>query len=271
MGLAIGGALLDSGALDTLIYFGRTATPPAGLRGEYRTLPAAIPADTTIVLLAVPDSAIPHVASTLADAGPAPVNCAALHLAGAAGVAVLAPLAAAGYATGSMHPLQTVAGAGGPDRLRDGVAFAIDGDPAAVDAARRIATALRGIPLTIEPALRPLYHAAAVMVSNYTIALLHVGARLLAESGVSANEAVDALLPLLRGTVRNVGELGLDRAITGPIARGDTDTVRLHLAHLSGRDRMLYCGLGLEMLELAREAGLAPDRARRIELLLTNG
>lgn len=271
MGLAIGGALLDTGTLDSLTYLGRAADPPAGLRGEYRTLPAVIPADTTILLLAVPDSALPDVAKTIAEDGAAPDSCVALHLAGAVGVAVLAPLDQVGYATGSLHPLQTMAAGGDGDLLRDGVAFAIDGDPAAAAAARRIVTALRGIPLTIEPALRPLYHAAAVMVSNYTIALLRVGARLLAESGVSENDAVDALLPLLRGTVRNVAELGPAGAMTGPIARGDADTVRLHLAHLSGRDRMLYCGLGLEMLELARAAGLAPERARRIELLLTNG
>jgi predicted short-subunit dehydrogenase-like oxidoreductase (DUF2520 family) len=271
MGIAIGGALLDTGTLDRLTYLGRAPEAPAGLRGEYIALPAPIPADTTILLLAVADSALPDVAKVIGDSGGAPDGCVALHLAGAVGVAVLAPLEAAGYATGSMHPLQTLAAGGDGGLLRDGVGFALDGDPVAVATARRIVASLRGIPLTIEPALRPLYHAAAVMVSNYTIALMRIGARLLEQSGVSENDAVDVLLPLLRGTVRNVEELGPAGAMTGPITRGDADTIRLHLAHLSGRDRMLYCGLGLEMLELARAAGLPEDRARRIELLLTNG
>ena len=270
MGRAIGAALLDSRALEQLTYFGRSVDPPAGLRGAYRTMPAATPSDTTIILLAVPDSALPAVAHDLAEAGPAPAGCAVLHLAGAAGVAVLAPLREAGYATGSMHPLQTIANPESTDLLLDGVAFAIDGDPVAVAAARRIVTALRGLPLTISPAMRPLYHAAAVMVSNYTIALVHIGARLLVEAGVSEKDAVGALLPLLRGTVRNIEAQGLEDAMTGPIRRGDADTVRLHLAQLSGRERMLYCGLGLELLDQARAAGLAPERAHRIETLLTS-
>jgi hypothetical protein len=59
-----------------------------------------------------------------------------------------------------------------------------------------------------------------------------------------------ALLPLLRGTLDNIEQLGVPARLTGPIARGDADTVRLHLARLSPEDRVLYCGLGLELLRL---------------------
>jgi predicted short-subunit dehydrogenase-like oxidoreductase (DUF2520 family) len=281
MGLAIGAALHDTGDIERLTYFGRAMEPPPhpifdptaseGDVGivEYRVLPAPLPNDTTIALLAVPDRAIPEVAYDIAHMGTTPPGCVVLHLSGAISTDVLTPLHTAGYAVGSLHPLQAVADAWiSGDRLV-GSAFAIAGEPAAMSAARRIVQLLDGIVLVIPPALRPLYHAAAVMVSNYTIALVSMGARLLMEAGVPERDAVPALLPLLQGTVSNIEHLGVPAALTGPIPRGDTDTIRLHLARLSDRDRVLYCGLGLEMLDLARNAGLDPDRAEEIESLLS--
>ena len=280
MGLALGAALHETGDVETLTYFGRAIEPPphplfdpSATHGddgsvEYRMLPAPLPTDTTIVLLAVPDRAIPEVAYDLARMGPTPPNCVVLHLSGAISTDILSPLHAAGYSVGSLHPLQAVADAWVSGGRLVGSAYAIAGEPSAMAAGRRLATMLDGIAMVIPPALRPLYHAAAVMVSNYTIALVSMGARLLMEAGVPERDAVPALLPLLQGTVANIEHLGVPAALTGPIPRGDTDTIRLHLARLSDRDRVLYCGLGLEMLELARNAGLDPERADEIESLL---
>ncbi len=281
MGLAIGAALHDTDDAERITFFGRALDPPPHPIFEhghsdatpvtYRMLPSPLPNDTTVVLLAVPDRAIPEVAYDIARMGPTPPGCVVLHLSGAISTDVLAPLHAAGFAVGSLHPLQAVADAWiSGDRLV-GSAFAIAGEPAAMNAARRIVNSLEGLPLVIPPTLRPLYHAAAVMVSNYTIALVSMGARLLMEAGVSERDAVPALLPLLQGTVSNIEHLGVPAALTGPIPRGDADTIRLHLARLSDRDRVLYCGLGLEMLGLARNAGLDPDRAAEIESLLALG
>ncbi|MEO5510705.1 MAG: Rossmann-like and DUF2520 domain-containing protein [Longimicrobiales bacterium] len=278
MGLAVGAALHESGDVERVTFFGRAMEPPphplfetmqeSGAPG-YRMLPSALPADTSIVLLAVPDRAIPEVAYDLTRMGPTPSACTVLHLSGAISTDVLSPLHAVGYAVGSIHPLQAIADPWiSGDRLI-GSAFAIAGEPAAVNAARRLVQALQGLALVIPPSLRPVYHAAAVMVSNYTIALVGMGARLLMEAGVPEKDAVPALLPLLRGTVSNLEHLGIPAALTGPIPRGDTDTIRLHLARLSDRDRVLYCGLGLEMLDLARGAGLNADRAAEIEALLS--
>jgi predicted short-subunit dehydrogenase-like oxidoreductase (DUF2520 family) len=67
----------------------------------------------------------------------------------------------------------------------------------------------------------------------------------------------------------NVEQLGFGAALTGPVARGDIDTVRLHLSRLSSRERRLYSALGLETLRLARAAGLDPERAQALESLLS--
>jgi predicted short-subunit dehydrogenase-like oxidoreductase (DUF2520 family) len=83
--------------------------------------------------------------------------------------------------------------------------------------------------------------------------------------------ALPALLPLLRGTIQNLEHLGPTSALTGPIVRGDIDTVRLHLARLSGEERALYCALGRETLRLARQAGLDEERAAALDSLLAQG
>ncbi|MFS8543852.1 MAG: DUF2520 domain-containing protein, partial [Limnochordales bacterium] len=210
-------------------------------------------------ILAVPDGALAEVAHDLASAGPAPRGCAALHLAGALSTDVLAPLHLAGFAIGSMHPLQTVADPwSGGDRLI-GAAFALGGEPAAVAAGRRLVSALRGRALVVPPALRPLYHAAAIFASNYVVTLVAVAARLLSRAGVPEDDAVRATLPLIRGALDNLEHLGFAASLTGPIVRGDVDIVRLHLGRLSSEERSLYCALGRATLELARLAGVKPE------------
>lgn len=278
MGLALGGALLDAGAVDRLTYFGRRVEPPPhpifdtdGGRVEYRLGPRPLPEEATIVLLAVPDSVLAAVANELALAGPAPRGCAALHLAGAISTDTLAPLHEMGYSVGSLHPLQAVADPwSSADRLF-GAAYAVSGEPGAMAAARRLASALGGRTLVIPPVFRPLYHASASAASNYLVALIAFSVRLLAQAGVDEREAFLSLLPLVRGTLENVEKLGLSSALTGPIARGDVDTVRLHLSRLSGEERTLYCALGRETLRLARAAGLAEERAAELESLLAYG
>lgn len=277
MGLALGAALRMSGELDHLMFMGRALEPPphpifdaaASAPGAlYMMGPAPLPGDTTLVVLAVPDSALAEVAHDLALAGPAPPGCVAVHLSGALSAEVLEPLHAAGYATGTMHPLQSVADPWlSPDRM-SGIAFAISGEPAALRAARRITSLLDGVALVIPPAHRPLYHAAAATASNGIVALVAAASRWLEAVGLSPQESMAALLPLMQGTLDNLRHLGATGALTGPIARGDADTVRLHLSRLSGHDRSLYCALGREALLIARTAGLDPHKAEAIESLL---
>lgn len=285
MGLALGTALVRSGAAERVVFYGRAIEPPphpvfdaAAHRAEdeepsieYRIWPAPLPDGTTIALLAVPDQALAEVAYELARVGLAPGGCAALHLAGALTADVLGPLHDAGYAVGSIHPLQAVADPWlAADRLA-GVTFALAGEPAAVAAGRRVADALGGYTVVVPPAKRPLYHAGAVLASNGLVAVLAAAVRVFDEVGIPEGEAVQGLIPLIRGTLDNLENLGVRGALTGPVGRGDVDTVRLHLGRLSGQDRTLYCALGMELLRLSRAAGLDPQRAAEMEALLTGG
>lgn len=281
MGLALGAALVRVGFTQRLTYFGRAQDAPphplfepvsgAEPKPAAAYIPAlqALPAGTSIVVLAVPDSALAEVAFDLSRAGAAPSGCVALHLSGAISTDVLAPLNAVGYAVGALHPLQTIADPWHSGQQLVGAAYGISGEPAALAAARRMVAALDGFPIVVPSAQRPRYHAAAVFTANYTIALISVAARMLAEIGLTRDEAVGALLPLLRGSVKNIEQIGLLGSLTGPIARGDTDTVRLHISRLSEEERLLYCGLGRELTRLAREAGLDAERADALDELFS--
>lgn len=275
MGLAVGAALAASGSVRRLSFYGRDAEPPPhplftskSTEVDYRVGPQPLPPETRVVILAVPDGQIANVAQQIAQLGEAPPGCVALHLAGAVSTDPLAPLHAVGYAVGSLHPLQSVADPWtGSDRLM-GAAFALGGEPEALVVARRIVAALGGRPLVVPVSQRPNYHAAAVFASNYLVTLAATAVRILREIGVPEEDALPALIPLMRGTLDNLEDLGLASALTGPIARGDLDTVRTHLARLSPDDRALYCALGRETLQLALAAGLDPGRAAEIDELL---
>jgi predicted short-subunit dehydrogenase-like oxidoreductase (DUF2520 family) len=147
----------------------------------------------------------------------------------------------------------------------------VEGGGAALGLAERIVHACGGHALRIAPGGKAAYHAAAVFASNYAVALLSVAERLMEQAGVDAADARPALTALAAGAVENVGARGPEAALTGPIVRGDVETVALHLGRLSADERALYSLLGREALRLARRAGLEDAAAERMGALLGEG
>lgn len=228
-----------------------------------------IPLYASHVIVAVTDEAIPAVAEEIARAnGSVRV---ALHTCGAAGPELLAPLAAAGVCCAAMHPLQTVRDpARGAEALRM-AAYAVCGGGEALGWAEEIARALSGHVINVGADSRPLYHAAAVMASNYVVALLDAAEQLMLLAGVQGADALPALAPLIRTSIDNVLERGTAEALTGPIVRGDAATVARHLDALESAGPSvlaLYRSAGLHALELSRRRGLGPEQARRVQQAL---
>ncbi|MGD2153240.1 MAG: DUF2520 domain-containing protein [Gemmatimonadales bacterium] len=270
IGLSLGSVLADAGASDLLLVGRRERAPdhpvidlPAVRYAGRLTGP---PPDGTCLLLAVPDGAIAELAAQVARLGPPGAGCTALHHSGAQPAALLAPLARRGYATGSLHPLQTVADPlQGAERLR-GAFYTYEGDGTARQAAARIVAAAAGRMLEVHAEDKARYHAACVFASNYVVACVSVATRLLGDAvSVGRAEAAQALQPLWHGALANLERPGLPRALTGPVARGDLETVRRHLESLPDGTRELYGRLALEALELSREQGLAEGTAAAIE------
>jgi len=255
MGLALGAALVNAEAVARLTVFGRRPEPPAHplfTQGQARYVFGVEPLerDTSAVLLAVPDAVVPEVAFTLAAQGPAPAGCAAFHLSGSLSTEALAPLHAAGYELGAFHPLQAVSNpVSAADRI-PGSYIGVTGSPVAITVARDIANGLGCRMFTVPAGRRPLQHAATVLASNYLLPLLDLSARLMERAGVPSEDALPALLPLVRGTLQSIEERGLAASGRGPLVRGDVETVALHLRALDPEDQRLYALFGSELLRL---------------------
>ena len=271
LGLSLGSVLADSGSADELVFVGRGEKAPAhsvfdSPRARYLTgLPGPPPPETR-VLVTVPDGIIGEVADSVARLGVPGAGCVVIHFSGAQPAEVLAPLAHRGYATGSLHPLQTIADPEqGAERLV-GACFTFEGHADARRAAAFIIRAAGGRMLEVHAADKSSYHAACVFASNYVVVCAAVATQLLAEAAnITREEASRALQPLWSGAVANLLRPGLPRALTGPVARGDVETVKRHLAGLNDDTRRLYGQLALEALNLSRELGLEDDVAATIE------
>ncbi len=240
-------------------------------RGDGRPL-SALPAAHT-VLLAVSDRAIEEVAAALARR-PSAHREVWLHLSGSRPGAVARVDAARPRAAGAFHPLQSLDGsAAAGARLRGAVA-GLDGDPAAIEAGAALARRLGMRPLRLTPGDKPRYHAAAVMAAGHVAALFAQACRTLAACGLSPDEARAALHPLLAGTVDNLGRGAPAEVQTGPVPRGDADTVAGHLAALEAagdtRATRAYRALAAEALALAEDA-LPPQDARALRRALEDG
>lgn len=230
-----------------------TGAPPAWLR------------EMDVLLLAVPDDAIGDVAAALAAHGRTRTGQVVLHLSGALSKDALQPLAASGAALGSLHPLQALTDpAAAPERLRGAVAT-VEGEPHAVAIAAGLARDVGLVPVPIPSDQKPQYHAAAVFASNFLVALAGVAQRLFVAAGLPEGVARTALTALMAGALESLRATGPTGALTGPVARGDVETIRRHLRALQDHDAELYRILSRAALDLA---SLDPERRRAIQDLL---
>ena len=187
-----------------------------------------------VVLACVPDAAV----ATVVASWPVHANVVVAHCAGSLGLDVLVPHPA----VGSVHPLVSLPDpTTGAARLR-GAWFGVAGD----DAMRSLVEALGGTAVQVDDPARATYHAAAVVASNHLVALMGQVERLAGGVGVP----LEAYLELARGSLANVGEVGAAAALTGPVARGDWDTVRRHLASLAPDERPAYVALAVQAARL---------------------
>ena len=187
-----------------------------------------LPEGINFLLLCVPDRELPQLAQDIVAAGVVCQGAVIAHTAGAYSAEILAPVRQCGAAVLSWHPLQTFTGSETPECL-NGVTFGIDGDPGAVEIGGRIAVKLGGNPCRIAPSMRAQYHLGAVFACNMVTALLGIAIDLMRESGMSEDRAVQAVTPLILSTVSNISVRGLPDSITGPVIRGDIETIRNHL------------------------------------------
>jgi predicted short-subunit dehydrogenase-like oxidoreductase (DUF2520 family) len=210
-------AIVGAGRLGTAIAGALGPDPAFALDGPLGR--GASPADSDVVLLCVPDGEI-GAAAALIPPGPAVGHCS-----GATGLAPLSPHTDAF----SLHPLMTVTDTGA--RLAGAGAAVAGTTERATAIATRLAAALGMRPFTLAEEDRAAYHAAASIASNFLITLEATAERVLTSAGVDR----ELLVPLVRATVDNWAALGAERALTGPVARGDDATVARQRAAITER------------------------------------
>jgi predicted short-subunit dehydrogenase-like oxidoreductase (DUF2520 family) len=206
----VGKGRLGTALSASLREAGHDVQGPVG-RGEVPT--------ADVILLCVPDAEI--TAAAEAVAGSAPLVG---HTSGATSLAALRPAARGGAHVFGFHPLQTFAGSEAPD-LR-GIGCAIAGStPEALETARTLAESVGMVPFELPDHKRAAYHAAASVASNFLVTLQAMAEEVARDAGLEPAQARRLLAPLVRTTVDNWVALGPEAALTGPVARGDENTV----------------------------------------------
>jgi predicted short-subunit dehydrogenase-like oxidoreductase (DUF2520 family) len=227
--------------------------------------PRDVARSADILFITTGDSKIEEVVDLLADAGvfrPAQV---VMHMSGAQTSAILDRAKEKGAWVVSVHPLQSFANLEGAIANLPGSVFSIEGNQEAHATAVEIVLALGGEYFFIAREAKPLYHAGACVVSNYLVTLIDLGVKLLASTGIPADAARQALMPLVRGSVNNIEKIGIPGALTGPIARGDVTTINNHLERMremAPQLVQLYSLLGFYTAPIAAAKGTIDSRWR---------
>ena len=217
-----------------------------------------------ILFVTTSDSAIGKVVEDSAAEGGFFEGQLVVHMSGALTSEVLEPAVAFGALPVSIHPMQSFATAEQAIKNLPGSVFTIEGDPKAHSLAADLVRDLDGEYFFIDKKVKPLYHAGACVVSNYLVTVIDVGLQLLESIGIPRAQALQAALPLIKGTIKNIEKIGIPRALTGPIARGDLMTVLKHLdclEEMAPKLMVLYSWLGYYTTEVAKAKGTVEDTA----------
>lgn len=188
------------------------------------------------------------------------------------GLDLLDPAARAGASVASIHPLQSFSSIDSAIANIPGSYFGVTAGAGAKKVSADIVRDLGGIPIYVSPEQKPLYHAAACIASNYLVSLMSVVESIYLSIGFSEQEARKAYLPLVYGSLKNIEKQGCSRALTGPIARGDSGTIQKHIEAIADHHpdfSSLYANMGVLAVKLARKKGtLSSTQAKIIAGLL---
>lgn len=269
VGCSLGRYMADH-AIAVAGYYSRT--PDSAREGAVSTRSVAYDSmadlvrDSDAVFVTVPDGEIAGVWQQLRVL---PIQDKIIsHCSGALSSAVFSDIGifqAYGY---SIHPFIPI-----PDRYAQdalsGALFTIEGAPERMGEMSALLTGCGNEVVSVSGEDKVRYHGAAAMASNLYVGLVAMCQEMLESCGFSQEQAHRALVPLILGNVKNIAEAGTVAALTGPLERGDAETLEAHLAALMGREREIYVALSREVLKVAREKHSDRDYGRIEEILGT--
>jgi predicted short-subunit dehydrogenase-like oxidoreductase (DUF2520 family) len=218
---------------------------------------AVLPDSVNTVICCTPDRAVMEVDYALAAARPNWAGSLVVHTSGALSAAQLSACAASGAAVASFHPIQTFTADTSPDVFA-ATYIGIEGQPAALDACSALALRLGSHPIVVPADQKATYHLACALASNYIVTLLHMAAEALQPLGIDTQAALRILAPLTDHAIAGARATTPALALTGPLIRGDLDTLASHLRALAEHTperQTAYLAMAEETLRMASGAG----------------
>ncbi len=221
-----------------------------------------------LIFITTPDDAIASVASEIQwHTGQSVVHCS-----GALSTDILESAKKLGVQVGAFHPLQTFAGVKQAIENISGSTFAVEAEEPLLSILKDMATTLDGHWIELKASDKVVYHAAAVIACNYLVTLVKLATDLWQSFDIPQSQATQALLPLIRGTIYNIDTVGIPQCLTGPIARGDIETIKKHLDALQKVAPALlstYQELGLQTIPVALAKGrINQHQAEELQAIL---
>jgi predicted short-subunit dehydrogenase-like oxidoreductase (DUF2520 family) len=225
----------------------RTASQLAAKVGASAVVAQTATLEATLLWFCIPDREIRSAAASLSVLATEKVRC-AFHSSGALASRELDTLRKRGISVASVHPLMTFVPGSHPSAV--GVPFAIEGDAAATRTARGIVRDLGGETFALPAARKAAYHAWATLTSPLFLAFLVTLEDVARGAGLTREDSRRKSLPIIRQTLDNYSRLGPRHSFSGPIIRGDVETVAKHLAVLRKHSeaRAVYVALARSAL-----------------------
>lgn len=230
----------------------------------YETVEEVVAASDTIIL-STPDGAIKKVWETIEkDYIEGKIFC---HLSGSLSSDVFSGIDNYGAYPISIHPMFAFSDKESVYQQLNEVSFTLEGHPKAIAMWKHIFSELENEAIEISKEVKPTYHTAASLLSNHVVAVLHAGYKLLEECGFTEEEARRFSQVLVKNNVEHVIEAGTVNALTGPIERGDAETVEKHLDVIGVNIGTLYRACGNQLLEIARFKNPERDYTKMYQVL----
>lgn len=224
-----------------------------------------------ILFITTPDDVIEKVCKKISSY--LKPNALVIHTSGALSSGILKSAKKRGASVLSMHPCQSFGDTESAFKTIPGSYFCLEGDKEAIEVGKRIVLDIGCHPFVISSDEKPLYHIACCILSNYLFTTANAGIKILESLNIKHEEALKISIPLIKGTVHNIEKIGIPDGLTGPIERGDIETIRRHIQVLKKtmpEFLSLYKKLGIETLKIAKSKGSVSD-TKYEELLKTFG
>lgn len=223
------------------------------------------------IILSVPDDQIEKVSQELDRSSLTWEDKRVFHCSGLVPASVLDPLHHKGASTLSIHPAQTFSRKKTNPQKFKGIYFGLEGSEEGLIWGQKLVQDLGGYSLILKAEDKPFYHLACSTASNLLVVLLQMSSFFLQETGISKNKALQVIFPLVKETLHNVKELSIPSALTGPVVRGDQNSIQKHVNALKKFPsyRQIYKELAFQALKIAnKEEKLTPSQVRKMRSFL---